>query len=236
MTDEGPWLNIPQAVVLEVTRDIEVVAGLTADNVTLLVIKANQLLPPRIEIPLEANADSDQWFDALSKFEEAKPAMLADSRYLEGQQRVRRRLLEGVRTKFKRTPDGPYENVDRVEYIGTELQGVNAIDINTRRVKGFDVLISAYNYIERMTGKPLRPADAAPSSAPGQAQEQSSRERDKWECTGDPVPKLIDWARSEWGADLRQLPNRFELLRLFREQFGQVLGINEKTMRIVCIS
>jgi len=23
MTDDGPWLNVPQAVVLEVTRDIE---------------------------------------------------------------------------------------------------------------------------------------------------------------------------------------------------------------------
>ena len=57
MTDDGPWLNVPQAVVLEVTRDIELAVGLTAETTALLVIKANQLLARRTEIPLEADAD-----------------------------------------------------------------------------------------------------------------------------------------------------------------------------------
>jgi hypothetical protein len=47
------------------------------------------------------------------------------------------------------------------------------------------------------------------------------------------VPKLIDWARSKWGDGAQTLPSRYELLREFREQFGQVLGVNEKVMREV---
>jgi hypothetical protein len=56
---------------------------------------------------------------------------------------------------------------------------------------------------------------------------------EKWDCQGDPIPKLIDWARFKWGDDLRQLPGRSELLEAFRSQFGHVLGINEGTIREV---
>jgi hypothetical protein len=63
--------------------------------------------------------------------------------------------------------------------------------------------------------------------------EDPSLDGDKWGCAGDPVPKLIEWARSRWGEGSQALPNRFELLGLFREQFGRVSGINEKTMRLV---
>ena len=44
MADDGPWLNVPQTAVLEVTRDIELAVGLTAETTPLLVIKANQRL------------------------------------------------------------------------------------------------------------------------------------------------------------------------------------------------
>ena len=60
MTDVGPWLNVQQAAVLEVTHDIELAAGLSAETTPLLVIKASRLLARRIEIPLEPNADADQ--------------------------------------------------------------------------------------------------------------------------------------------------------------------------------
>jgi hypothetical protein len=67
----------------------------------------------------------------------------------------------------------------------------------------------------------------------GQVPEHSARAVEKWDCAGDPVPKLIDWARSRWGEDSEKLPNRRELLLILlihREQFGRVSGINEKTM------
>ena len=41
MSDDGPWLSVPQAVVLVATRDIELALGLTENNAALLVIKAN---------------------------------------------------------------------------------------------------------------------------------------------------------------------------------------------------
>jgi hypothetical protein len=97
----------------------------------------------------------------------------------------------------------------------------------------FDLRINAFDFIESLTGNPVRPAGAAPSRALGQIQEHSSQEVEKWECAGDPLPKLIDWARSRWGEDIQKLPSRPELLRIFRGQFGRVFGINEKTMREV---
>ena len=231
MADDGPWLNVPQTAVLEVTRDIELAVGLTAETTPLLVIKANQRLARRIEIPLEANADADQRRDAV---EQAKTALRSDSanrRYREAQQRVRGRLVAGVRTKARRTPRGPYESLDPVEYIGAELEGMDAIDKKTGTVILFDLLINLIDYVEHLTGQPIRPVGAASSRAPDQMQEHP--EIDKWECTGDPVPKLIDWARSIWGEDIQKLPNRIELVRVFRGQFGRVSGINEKTMREV---
>jgi hypothetical protein len=214
MADDGPWLNVPQTAVLEVTRDIELAVGLTAETTPLLVIKANQRLARRIEIPLEANADADQRRDAV---EQAKTALRSDSanrRYREAQQRVRERLVAGVRTKARRTPHGPYESLDPVEFIGAELEGLDAIDKKTGTVILFDLLINLYEY-EHLTGKPVRPADAA-AGAPDQMQQHSSQDVEKWECTGDPVPKLIDWARSKWGDGSQKLPSRSELLRTFR--------------------
>jgi hypothetical protein len=97
----------------------------------------------------------------------------------------------------------------------------------------FDLRIDAVNLTEALTGKPIRAASTASYPAADEMQEQSSQDFQKWECTGDPVPKLIDWARSRWGEGSQALPNRLELLEVFRGQFGRVLGINEKTMREV---
>jgi hypothetical protein len=230
MIDDGPWLNVPQAVVLEATHDIELALNLTAENPALLELKASQRLGRPVVVP-EAAGETEQWNDARKRFDEAKAALRPD--YLEAQQQVNRRLVAGVRTKARRTPGGSYESVDPVEYMGTELQGSDAIDKRTRTVRLFDILIKAFDYIEHITGRPIRPTSGASSPAPDQIGDDSSREVEKWECTGDPVPKLIDWARPRWGEDLQKLPNSLELLRLFREQFGRVSGINEKTMRAV---
>jgi hypothetical protein len=231
MTDDAPWLNVPQAVVLEATHDVEFALNLTAETLALLQIKASRRLARSPVIAPEAVADTEQWADARKRFEVAKAILQPD--YLEAEHQLNRRLAAGVRTKARRTPGGPYENVDPIEYIGTELRGFDAIDKMTRSVRLFDILINAFDHIEHVTGKPIWPARAASSPAPDQIEQHFSPEGEKWECMGDPVPKLVDWARSRWGEDLQKLPNRGELLRLFREQFGRVFGINEKTMRAV---
>jgi len=169
MTDDGPWLNVPQAVVLEVTRDIERALNLSAETTDLLIIKANRVLARRTVIPLEADANKEQRLDALRKFREAKTAMPAGSHYLEAQQRVHGRLVAGVRTKARRASGGRYKSVDRVEYTGAELQGSDAIDKRTRIVMLFDLRINAFDYIESLTGNPVRPAGTASSRAPGQS-------------------------------------------------------------------
>lgn len=227
MVDDGPWLYVPQAVVLEVTGDIERALELTADSPVLLVIKANNLLAFGTEIPLAENADAEQLHDARRR---ARTAMPVASTYLTAGQRVRGRLVAGVRTKARRRRGGPYESVDPVEYVGAELRGVDAIDKWTRSVMLFDVLINTFDLIENLTGRPIRAAGISPSDALGQVSEHSARAVEKWDCAGDPLPKLIAWARSRWGEDGEKVPNRKALLLIHREQFGRVPGVNEKTM------
>ena len=128
MTVYSAWLNVPQAVVLEATRDIDLALGLTSETPALLIVKANRIVGHRTVVPLEANAGEEQRHAALKKFEEEKTAILAGSPYLDTQQRVLWRLIAGVRSKARRRAGGRYEDVDPVEYIGAELQGLDAID------------------------------------------------------------------------------------------------------------
>jgi hypothetical protein len=55
-TRRSLWLNVPQAVVLEETRDIELVLDLTAETPALLQIKANWRLARGAVISPEANS------------------------------------------------------------------------------------------------------------------------------------------------------------------------------------
>ena len=228
LTDDVLWLDVPQAVVLEATRDIDRAVGLTAETTALLVIKASSLLARRTVIPLAADADEEQRLDALRKIREARTAMAADSHYLEAQQRVHGWLVAGVRTKARRTPGGPYESVDPVEYTAIELRGIDAIDKRTRTVTLFDLRIDAVNLTEALTGEPIRSASTASYPAADEMQEQSSQDVQKWECTGDPVPKLIDWARSRWGEDSQALPNRSSSYRYSGDNSA---GCSESTRR-----
>ena len=232
MSEDGPWLNLPQAVVLEATRDIKLVQGLTDNNPALLVIKANQRVAVRIVIPLEANADNEHRREAVRRARAEVAAVQDANRYLEAQKRVHQRLLAGVRTKASRTPGGPCESVDLVEFTRVELRGVDAIDKRTETVMLYDLRINGSDLVEDFWGKSKSSARADASDEPGRVREHSSKP-ETWDCAGDPLPKLIAWARSRWGEDTEKLPNRQELLSTFREQFGQLLGINEKSMREV---
>jgi hypothetical protein len=233
MSEDGPWLNVPQAVVLEATRDMDGALSLTGSDPDLLLIKAN-LRIGRTVIPLEENADAEQWCDALNRLEQVIAAVQGASPYSEAEQRVHQRLLSGVRTKASRTPGGPCERVDPVEFTRVELRSVDAIDNRTGAVMLYDLRINGADLIEDFGGSSESPPSADSShEESGQMHEPSSPNFEKWDCTGDPLPKLVEWARSRWGEDLQKLPNRKELLSTFRGQFGRLIKINEKTMGAV---
>ncbi|MBV9248386.1 MAG: hypothetical protein JO227_03945 [Acetobacteraceae bacterium] len=233
MTEDGPWLNIPQAVVLEATGDIKCALDLTGSNPGLLVLKANKLIALRTEVPLEADAAAKQRHDAVRKLRETRAPFGNESRYEEAQQRVLTRLAAGVRTKASRTPGGPYESVDPVEFTRVELRGVDAIDKRSGAIVSYDLRVHGSDYIKNLRGKSVSLAAGSSPQKLADLYEHSSREVEKWDCAGDPLPKLTAWARSRWGEDIQNLPNRQELLLTFRGQFGRVLGISEKTMREV---
>jgi hypothetical protein len=233
MSEDGPWLNVPQAVVLEVRRDIDLALDLTEDDPVLLVIKANQRIALRTVIPLEKDADNEQRRDAFRRLREERAAVHCDNCYQEAQQQLHRRLLAGVGIKASRTPGGPCESVDVVELTRVELRGVDAIDKRTGAVMLYDLRINGFDLIEHFCGRFISSADADSRQKHQQKHKPSSQEGKKWDCTGDPVPKLIVWAQSRWGEDVQRLPSRGDLLLTFRGEFGRVLGINEKTMREV---
>ena len=169
----------------------------------------------------------------LGKWREESNTPRIDNYYLEIQRRVHRRLNAGVTTKASRTPGGPSDTVDPAELTRVELRGVDAIDKRTQTTSLYNLRINGSEYVESLAAAAIGVAGAASSRTPTEIHEHSSQVLERWDCTGDPLPTLIEWARSRWGDDLQKLPSRPELLRIFREQFGPIPGINEKTMREV---
>jgi hypothetical protein len=153
MSEDGPWLNVPQAVVLEATRDIDLALDLTEDDPVLLVIKANQRIALRTVIPLEEDADNEQRRDAFRRLREQRTAVHGDNCYQEAQQQLHRRLFAGVGIKASRTPGGPCESVDVVELTRVELRGVDAIDKRTEAVMLYDLRINGFDLIEHFCGR-----------------------------------------------------------------------------------
>jgi len=110
-----------------------------------------------------------------------------------------------------------------------ELQGAGTIAKRTGTVSLLDLRINGFQSIERMTRKPIEVASGVSSGQRLEMYEDVSSV-EKWDHPGDSLPELISWARSQWGDDLENLPNRLAFLNIFRERFGRILGINEKTM------
>jgi hypothetical protein len=69
------WLTVPQAVVLEVTRNLDLALSLTEDDPNLAVIIANRLTArPRV-IPLESDSDEDEKLEARRQLHKTKDAL-----------------------------------------------------------------------------------------------------------------------------------------------------------------
>jgi hypothetical protein len=151
MTDDDPWLNVPQAVVLEATRDIELVLDLTAETPALLQIKASWRLARRAVIPPEANPHPQQWGDTRKIFDEAKATLRPD--YLEAQQQVNRRLAAGdIQLSIDQDRDVKAECVNAIGELANlllvVLTGVSRIrlQIVDRSVDNFEALVTKLWY------------------------------------------------------------------------------------------
>ena len=57
MARQQVWLTLPQVVVLEATRDLDLVFQVMGSNPDLLPIKANQILGMPAYVPIEAESE-----------------------------------------------------------------------------------------------------------------------------------------------------------------------------------
>ena len=103
------WLNIPQAVVLESTGNLQLARDLDDDDPDRLVIKAILRLPPLISLDIDAfpniEAARQQWRALVG-------SQVEESAYEKGLRRVHAKLLEGVTTKGSRAPNRPLQVID----------------------------------------------------------------------------------------------------------------------------
>ena len=211
MSRSDVWLNIPQAVVLEATGDLEQAQGIKDSDPRLLVMKATLRLAPRLFMPVAADATASETRLAFEKLrEEMDVPINRNYRYQDILRKVQARLIAGVTVKGSRNLNLPLEVIDPAEFVRLELYGIDAIDPRTQGLVWRNLLINARELAEAAATLPVKR---------------------KWDCTGDPHPNLIEWARSKWGDAPAQMPGRDELLRLHRQEFGRVPGISENSMR-----
>ena len=140
------WLKIPQAVVLELTGDLEQAKELKEDNPNLLLIKAILLLPPLISI--DVDTDLDDLETLQQKYSAAMDSRAEESVYESGLRRVHAKLVKGVTTKGSRAPNLPVEVIDAAEFSRLELCGVDAVDARTEETVWRSLLISARELLE----------------------------------------------------------------------------------------
>jgi hypothetical protein len=200
------WLTVPQAVYLEATRDIETAVELTQDDPNVLVIDVMRRLS-RISIPADAHGDR-----RAAKAAAVRGLDSTRGRYRAALRKLHEKLVAGLIVKGRRAPGLPLELIDPAEFSGLELSGVNAVSRTTGEAVWHDLRISARAQVDSLA---------------------KETQFEPWDETGDPLPKLLDWAPTTCGGDLDKLRSRDELLRLHRKQFGPVRGISQEIMRVV---
>jgi hypothetical protein len=139
------WLNIPQAVVLESTGNLQLARDLDDDDPDRLVIKAILRLPPLISLDIDAfpniEAARQQWRALVG-------SQVEESAYEKGLRRVHAKLLEGVTTKGSRAPNRPLEVIDPAEFARLELRRSDAVDTRTGEPVWYSLVISARGLLE----------------------------------------------------------------------------------------
>jgi len=88
------WLKVPQAVVFEITRNLQMARELEADDPNLLVIKAIWRLPPLTYIEVDAFPNGIETL--RQQYRLAIASQAKESIYENGLRRVHAKLIKGV--------------------------------------------------------------------------------------------------------------------------------------------
>jgi hypothetical protein len=140
------WLKIPQAVVLEVTGNLQQAKDLDDDDPNLLLIKAILRLRPLVSIDFDDV--SIEMESMRQKYREAIEARSEESVYEKGVRNVHAKLVQGVTAKGSRAPNSPVEVIDPAEFARLELRGIDAFDIRTGKPVWYNLMISARDLLE----------------------------------------------------------------------------------------
>jgi hypothetical protein len=163
------WLNIPQAVVLEATKDLERARGLKGRDPQLLLIKAALLLPLGTA-PVKPDASVEETQLALRMLKEEMDSRTSQRSYDVFLRRVHVKIIDGVTTKGRRALNLSLVIIDPAEAACFELDGVNAVDPMTGKIICYDLVISAQELIEAKSGDP---SFCGFSNAPGKPDRSS---------------------------------------------------------------
>jgi hypothetical protein len=200
------WLNVPQAVYLEATHDIEGAKKIAHENPKVLMLKAALRLG-WVYVP-----DRDDLGPKAAKELALRELGSERGRYEALLARLHDKLIGGLPVKGRRQTGLPLELVDPAEFTGLRLYLTDAVNPTTGETVWFDLRISAQAQLE------------------GLAKEH---QYEPWDSGGDPLPRLVAWALSLCDGDASKLPGRDELLQLFRLKHGPIRGVSQRTMREV---
>jgi hypothetical protein len=148
------WLNVPQAVVLEVTGNLRQASKLKADDPNLLMIKAIWRLPPLTSI--EVDGFPNEMETLRQRYRMVVDSRVQESGYENGLQRVHAKLMQGVTTKGSRAPHLPLEVIDPAEFARLALRGIDAVDIRTGKTVWHGIVISAREQLDGSSEEPWR--------------------------------------------------------------------------------
>ena len=141
-------LNIPQAVVLEATKNLERARGLKEREPQLLLLRAALLLPPLGTVPVKPDASEEDTRLALRTLKEEMDSRTSQRCYDVFSRRVHAKMGNGVTTKGRRGPNLPLKLIDPAEIACFELDGVNAVDPRTGKIIFYDLVVSARELVD----------------------------------------------------------------------------------------
>jgi hypothetical protein len=182
------WLNVPQAVVLEVTGNLGLANELEADDVNLLMIKAIWRLPPLTSIEVELHPNE---METLRQgYRMAIDSPLEESGYENGLQRVHAKLTKGVTSKGSRAPHLPLEVIDPAEFARLALRGIDAVDVRTGQPVWYNLAISARGQLNGSSEEPWRAKFHSPPHQLNGLEGDLSFACKAAACTGTPLLRV----------------------------------------------
>jgi hypothetical protein len=156
------WLNIPQAIVLEATKNLERARGLKEREPQLLLLRAALLLPPLGTVPVKPDASADDTRLALRTLKEEMDSRTSQRCYDVFSRRVHAKMSNGVTTKGRRGPNLPLKLIDPAEIACFELDGVDAVDPRTGKIIFYDLVVSARELVDDESGDPFSSESSSP--------------------------------------------------------------------------